>query len=39
MLNNTINAPVNLFFDTTASGKILNRFSNDINKLDADIPK
>ena len=32
-----IHAPINLFFDTTPSGWILNRFSKDIEKLDGDM--
>lgn len=34
MLKKTANAPVNLYFDKTPSGRILNRYSSDINKLD-----
>ena len=32
-----IHAPINLFFDTTPSGWILNRFSKDITKIDDEI--
>lgn len=34
MLEKTMNAPINLYFDKTPSGQILNRFSNDINNVD-----
>jgi ATP-binding cassette subfamily C (CFTR/MRP) protein 1 len=39
MLEKTSNAPINLYFDKTPSGRILNRYSSDINKLDNDIDK
>lgn len=39
MLETTANAPVNLYFDKTPSGRILNRYSSDINKLDNGIDK
>mmetsp|Transcript_19102 Transcript_19102/g.18734 ORF Transcript_19102/g.18734 Transcript_19102/m.18734 type:complete len:705 (+) Transcript_19102:2007-4121(+) len=39
MLEKTANAPVNLYFDKTPSGRILNRYSSDINKLDNGIDK
>jgi len=38
MTENTLRSPINLYFDKTPTGKILNRFSKDINKLDADFP-
>lgn len=34
MLRNVFEAPVNLYFDTTPIGRILNRFSKDLNALD-----
>ena len=34
MIQKITNAPVNLYFDKTPSGRILNRFSSDLNKLD-----
>ena len=37
MLKKTWNAPINLYFDKTPSGRILNRFSKDINKMDESI--
>lgn len=38
MTEKTLRSPINLYFDKTPTGKILNRFSKDINKLDADFP-
>ena len=37
MIKKTVNAPINLYFDKTPSGRILNRFSNDIGKIDSGI--
>ncbi|CAI2359203.1 unnamed protein product [Moneuplotes crassus] len=37
MFKKTINAPINLYFDKTPSGRVLNRFSKDINKIDTTI--
>jgi len=37
MLQRLVNAPVNTYFDKTPSGKILNRFSRDISKVDSEI--
>lgn len=37
MVIKTINAPINLYFDKTPSGKILNRYSRDLNKVDTQI--
>ena len=34
MINRVLNAPVNLYFDTTPTGQILNRFSNDLQVFD-----
>ena len=34
MIDKVANAPINLYFDKTPSGIILNRFSSDINKID-----
>jgi len=39
MLVNSMNAPINLYFDKTPSGIILNRYSNDIDKLDSVLPR
>jgi hypothetical protein len=38
MVTHNLRAPINLYFDKTPTGKILNRFSKDINKIDADFP-
>jgi ABC-type multidrug transport system fused ATPase/permease subunit len=32
-------APVNLFFDVTPTGRILNRLSNDLDHVDARLPE
>jgi len=37
MINKVMNAPINLFFDVTPIGKLLNRFSRDMSMLDDDI--
>ena len=37
MLAKTVNAPINIYFDKTPSGKILNRFSGDTSTIDVDI--
>ena len=37
MLSKISKAPINLYFDKTPSGKILNRFSSDISKIDNSI--
>ena len=34
MIKKTVDAPINLYFDKTPSGRILNRFSSDISKID-----
>ena len=39
MLERAANAPINLYFDKTPTGRILNRFSSDIDKLDNAIDK
>lgn len=39
MFKAQLNAPINLYFDKMPSGKILNRFSNDLNKLDNEFPR
>ena len=38
MVNSVLRAPINLYFDKTPTGKLLNRFSKDINKIDAEFP-
>ncbi|CAI2361005.1 unnamed protein product [Moneuplotes crassus] len=38
MVKKTLMAPINLYFDKTPTGKLLNRYSKDINKMDADMP-
>lgn len=38
MTDKTLRAPINLYFDKTPTGKILNRFSKDINKIDSGFP-
>lgn len=35
MIHKVSHAPINLYFDKTPTGRILNRFSSDINKIDA----
>ena len=37
MITKVMNAPINLFFDVTPIGKILNRFSRDLSMLDEEI--
>ena len=34
MIDKIMNAPINLYFDTTPIGRILNRFSKDLSVLD-----
>ncbi len=34
MIKHVLNAPVNLYFDTTPIGRILNKFSKDLNMLE-----
>lgn len=38
MIKAVIEAPLNLFFDRVPSGRILNRFSDDIDKVDVEMP-
>ena len=38
MIRRILNAPVNLYFDTTPTGRILNRFSKDIAIFDGSFP-
>jgi ATP-binding cassette, subfamily C (CFTR/MRP), member 1 len=38
MLDKVCHAPINLYYDVTPSGVILNRFSKDINSLDTRLP-
>jgi ABC-type multidrug transport system fused ATPase/permease subunit len=35
MLNKVLSAPINLFYDVTPIGKILNRFSKDLSVIDS----
>ena len=37
MVSRVLNAPVNLYFDTTPIGRILNRFSKDLSLFDNDL--
>lgn len=37
MLNKVLNAPINLYFDVTPAGTILNRFSKDLEQLDGEV--
>ena len=34
MIERILNAPINLYFDTTPIGRVLNRFSKDLNVMD-----
>ena len=34
MLKKVLNAPINLYFDVTPIGRILNRFSKDLNVVE-----
>ena len=38
MTERTLRATINLYFNKTPTGKILSRFSKDINKLDTEMP-
>eukprot|EP00345_Euplotes_harpa_P014311 CAMPEP_0168352156 /NCGR_PEP_ID=MMETSP0213-20121227/22369_1 /TAXON_ID=151035 /ORGANISM="Euplotes harpa, Strain FSP1.4" /LENGTH=926 /DNA_ID=CAMNT_0008363285 /DNA_START=845 /DNA_END=3626 /DNA_ORIENTATION=+ len=38
MTDKVLRAPINLYFDKTPTGKLLNRFSKDINRIDAEFP-
>jgi len=38
MLTKILNAPVNLFFDVTPLGRLINRLSNDLESVDIDMP-
>ena len=38
MLRSVLQAPLNLFFDRVPTGRILNRFSGDIERIDSGIP-
>ena len=38
MVKSVLEAPLNLFFDRVPSGRILNRFSDDIDKIDTEAP-
>jgi len=33
MINKVVNAPINLYYDITPIGRVLNKFSNDLNDL------
>lgn len=37
MVNKTMDAPINLYFDKTPTGSILNRFSKDLERLDQEV--
>ncbi|GAB9477424.1 Abc transporter c family member 2, partial [Globisporangium polare] len=39
LFRRVLNAPVNNYFDVTPVGRILNRFSNDLDQLDANLPQ
>lgn len=38
LFRRVLRAPVNLFFDVTPTGRILNRFSNDLDQVDSVLP-
>lgn len=35
MISRVLNAPINLYFDTTPSGRILNKFSKDLSAIES----
>ena len=37
MLSRVLNAPVNLYFDVTPIGRILNKFSKDLNEIESEM--
>lgn len=37
MIDRIVNAPINLYFDSTPTGRILNRFSKDLGVLDLNL--
>jgi ABC-type multidrug transport system fused ATPase/permease subunit len=37
MIHSVLRAPINLFFDVTPTGTIMNRFSKDLQVLDTEI--
>ena len=37
MLTRVLNAPINLYFDVTPIGRVLNRFSKDLQKVETDL--
>ncbi|DBA04368.1 TPA: hypothetical protein N0F65_002130 [Lagenidium giganteum] len=39
LFRRVLSAPVNLYFDITPVGRILNRFSNDLDQMDANLPQ
>ncbi|GAB9477779.1 Abc transporter c family member 2, partial [Globisporangium polare] len=39
LFRRVLNAPINRYFDVTPVGRILNRFSNDLDQLDANLPQ
>lgn len=38
VLNRILRAPVNKFYDVTPAGRILNRFSSDLSRVDGEAP-
>jgi len=37
MITRVVNAPINLYYDVTPIGRVLNKFSNDLNDLSQSI--
>jgi len=38
MIDSVLNAPINLYFDTTPTGRIMNRFSKDLTTIEQNLP-